>query len=340
MLFLWQSRREVRHDHYNIMSSLSSSPSHGFGRMALVLSALLTPFLPAPLRGESLDFKLASQANDLKALDGEWIYLEDVTEGRALEQMNPPMGSKFTFKTEDAAVILVWGHGGSRRDVRVTLDGSVTEVAGQNQGEVVRYKGAWKEGAFSYEIEFLTATGEIRTFVRREFKVTPEGMIVRSNLGAPRDYASIGLYKQVIDIPMPTPAKATITDVAWLAGNWSGSRGTNGTITFEERWSPPKGGSMLAVSRTVSRDRLTAFEYLSILERDGGLVYFAQPSGAPATEFVMTEFSAKRAVFDNPRHDYPKRIIYELTESGGLTATIGYMKGGSPRRFEFKREPN
>jgi hypothetical protein len=43
-------------------------------------------------------------------------------------------------------------------------------------------------------------------------------------------------------------------------------------------------------------------------------------------------------VFDNPRHDYPKRIVYELSAEGSLSATIGFTKGGSPRRFEFKRE--
>ena len=43
-------------------------------------------------------------------------------------------------------------------------------------------------------------------------------------------------------------------------------------------------------------------------------------------------------MFDNPRHDYPKRIVYELTGEVGLSATIGFMKGGTPRRFEFERE--
>jgi hypothetical protein len=43
-------------------------------------------------------------------------------------------------------------------------------------------------------------------------------------------------------------------------------------------------------------------------------------------------------VFDNPRHDYPKRIVYERSAEGGLSATIGFMKGGSPRRFEYTRE--
>lgn len=94
---------------------------------------------------------------------------------------------------------------------------------------------------------------------------------------------------------------------------------------------------MLATSRTVSRERMSAFEFLRIVERDGGLVYIAQPNGAPPTEFVLSELVGKKAVFENPRHDYPNKIVYELTDAG-LTATIGQTKGGTPRRFEFKRD--
>jgi hypothetical protein len=57
-----------------------------------------------------------------------------------------------------------------------------------------------------------------------------------------------------------------------------------------------------------------------------------------AAEFLLTELSASRAVFDNPRHDYPKRIVYELAADGSLGATAGFMKGGTPRRLDFKRE--
>jgi hypothetical protein len=108
--------------------------------------------------------------------------------------------------------------------------------------------------------------------------------------------------------------------------------------SVEERWSPPLGGAMLGVSRTVSRGKMTAFEYLRVVERDSGLVYVAQPGGTSPTEFVLTEMDTTRAVFENPRHDYPKRIIYERSPEGGLRATIGFLNGGTPRRFEFKRE--
>ena len=87
----------------------------------------------------------------------------------------------------------------------------------------------------------------------------------------------------------------------------------------------------------VKEDKMVAFEYLRIVERDGGLVYVAQPGGRPPTEFVLTALDDKRAVFINPRHDYPQRIVYELSKDGVLTASIGFAKGRL-QSFEFKRE--
>jgi Domain of unknown function (DUF6265) len=92
------------------------------------------------------------------------------------------------------------------------------------------------------------------------------------------------------------------------------------------------------VSRTVKREKMVAFEFLRIVELDGGLVYKAQPGGTPPTEFVLTELTGTRAVFENPRHDSPQRIVYELSAEGGLSTSIGFIKGGSPTRFEFTRE--
>jgi len=292
------------------------------------------------LAAHSLADTASLQDADLKALEGDWVFVEDRTEGRTLEQMNPPMGSKFIFKVEAGAVVLVWGHGGGgNRDVRVRLDGTPTEIAGANAGTLTRYRANWKDGLLTYEMDFVRAAGQApEGLIKREFRMTKEGLIVRSNLELTAGVASIGLYLHPQDIAMPTPAKAVIGDLAWLTGAWTGTRGSSGQISFEERWSPAKGGAMLATSRTVSRDKMSAFEFLRIVERDGGLVYIAQPNGASPTEFVMTELTGKRAVFENPRHDYPKRIVYELSGAGGLSATIGYLKGGTPRKFEFKKE--
>lgn len=279
-----------------------------------------------------------TQADDLRALDGEWIYVEDKTEGRALEQLGPPMSSKFSMRVEEGAVVLN-GHGSGHRDVRIALDGSITEVAETKTSS--RYRGSWKDGTFEYQVEFIRAPenvsdGSIRS-IRRSFRATPEGLLVSVVVDPPVVKDSVGLYRHAEDIEMPAPAKAAIGDLTWLSGPWVGTRSSGSSI--EERWSPPLGGAMLAVSRTVNTSgKMVAFEYLRVVERDGGLVYIAQPGGKTPTEFVLTELSPTRAVFDNPRHDYPKRIVYELSGEGGLSATIGYIKGGTPRRLEFRPE--
>lgn len=306
-------------------------------RTNLRLAATLAIFGALALAARSQD--PTTRGADVRALDGEWIYVEDRTEGRTLEQLGPPMASKFSLRVEkDGAGVVLNGHGSGHKDVRVALDGATTEVA--EPKTITRYRGGWKEGTFSYEVAFERLQGGGSGgigLIRRSFRPTSEGLLVSVAVDPPAGSRSLGLYRQAQDIPLPTPAKAKITDLSWLTGAWVGSRSSGSSV--EERWTPARGGAMLAVSRTVNpSDKMVAFEYLRIVERDGGLVYVAQPGGAKPTEFTLTELTKTRAVFDNPRHDYPKRIVYELTAEGALNATIGYEKGGTPRRFEFVRE--
>jgi hypothetical protein len=114
--------------------------------------------------------------------------------------------------------------------------------------------------------------------------------------------------------------QSTIRDMEWLAGDWVG---TSGDRTFEERWTPPAGGAMLAVSRTLRNDRMMEFEFLRIVERDGRLVYVAQPGGQPPTDFPMTSLSNRVATFENRSHDFPKVIQYALRPEGVLEAIVG-----------------
>jgi|Laugresu1bdmlbdd_1035124.scaffolds.fasta_scaffold05102_3 hypothetical protein len=319
--------------------------NHRTGAACGVLLAVIgASFAAMPLRGASAQEPNAPAAArsgnpgtaDIAAVDGDWIFVEDRTPGRTLEQINPPMSSSFSMRVEEGAVVLN-GHGSGHRDVRVALDGAVAER--EDAGKVASYRGGWKDGAFEYEVSFERVDGTAGSgisLIRRTFRPTADGLLVTVAIDPPSGSESTGLYRHPADIAMPVPAKATIGDVGWIAGAWTGTRSSGSSV--EERWTPPLGGAMLAVSRTVnSKGRMAGFEYLRIVERDGGLVYVAQPGGKAATEFVLSELTASRAVFDNPRHDYPKRITYELSADGTLTATTGFMKGGTPRRFEFRR---
>jgi hypothetical protein len=131
------------------------------------------------------------------------------------------------------------------------------------------------------------------------------------------------------------PVRAAISQVAWLAGTWTGRAGDT---TFEERWTEPAGGAMLAVSRTIKGARMVGFEFLRIVERDGGLVYIAQPNGRPPTEFVLTALAGESATFESPAHDFPKLIRYGTRPDGGLEARVS-DGGRRTDTFVFRRAP-
>jgi hypothetical protein len=279
----------------------------------------------------------SAQADDsraLPALNGEWLYVEDLTEGRAIEEQQPPMSVTFGLRVEEDAVVMVRGQGTRRREERIPLDGSTVEVAETSSISVCR--GEWKDGTLEYDVEAYRLSDDERvSLIRREFRSTPEGLMVRVVVGEPAILDSLALYRHPQDIALPAPAQAAIADMDWLTGAWVGTRGS---ASIEERWSQPLGGAMLGVSRTVKGGSMVAFEFLRIVERDGGLVYVAQPGGHPPTEFVLTELGTTRAVFENPRHDSPQRIVYELSSEGSLSASIGFAKGGRPQRFDFTPE--
>jgi hypothetical protein len=271
-----------------------------------------------------------AQGAGLGALDGEWIYVRDLTPGREVEAQQPSMSARVRLRVEEDALVVV------RRthEIRLPLDGSLSEVS--DEGRLSHYRGRWSDGAFEYDSVRLDESGQpAATAIRWVLRVTEEGLIASVAVDPPTGFQSVALYRHPADIALPTPAAAGIGDLDWLSGNWVGTRGRS---SIEERWSPPLGGALLGLSRTVSRERMVAFEYLRVVERDGGLVYVAQPGGAPPTEFVLTELAGSRAVFENPRHDSPQRIVYELSAEGALSASVGYIHGGKPQRFDFTRE--
>lgn len=97
-----------------------------------------------------------------------------------------------------------------------------------------------------------------------------------------------------------------IESLKWLAGHWI-ERRDGGDV--EEVWLAPKGGLMLAMSRTV-RTRGTDFEFLRIAVADGRLTLFASPRSRPPVPFAVAEIGAQRVVFENAHHDFPRRIEY------------------------------
>ena len=131
--------------------------------------------------------------------------------------------------------------------------------------------------------------------------------------------------------PVAAAGAADIDALDWLTGCWVGVSKDQHT---EECWLHPAGGIMLGLSRTVSSEA-TGFEFFRIGPYEQGLAYFASPSGGPATPFRLVEVAPGRAVFSNPDHDFPQRLIYSL-EGDTLRANVAASEDGEWRGFEVE----
>lgn len=130
-------------------------------------------------------------------------------------------------------------------------------------------------------------------------------------------------------------AAPAISDLSWLVGDWQTAPG--GRSQTDEHWTQPAGGSMMGLSRTVAGGRTYEFEYLRIEQRPEGIFYVAHPKArCPATDFKLTRLTATEVVFENPAHDFPKRISYRKADDGSVVATVDAGPGSKGFTFTYQ----
>ena len=132
----------------------------------------------------------------------------------------------------------------------------------------------------------------------------------------------------------PAQPAESIDNLAWLAGDWKLEAGGK---VIEEHWTAPAGGTMIGMSRTVANGKTVSFEFLRVEQRGDGIVYLAQPQGKPATEFRLVRSAGGEWAFENPEHDFPKRILYRRNPDGSVTARIEDETGKKGVDFPYKR---
>ncbi|RPJ53445.1 MAG: hypothetical protein EHM23_30935 [Acidobacteria bacterium] len=125
----------------------------------------------------------------------------------------------------------------------------------------------------------------------------------------------------------------TIQDVAWIKGCWEGG---DADSRITEQWMAPQEGTMFGASRTTKNGKMVDYEYLMIRVNEAGEIhYLAKPSRQPESAFKLVRVGTREAVFENPEHDFPQRIIYRVKEDGSLHARIEGMSNGQVKGVDF-----
>lgn len=144
--------------------------------------------------------------------------------------------------------------------------------------------------------------------------------------------ARLAWFAVAVTAQSPAP---DIASLGWMAGSWSSN---SGGVEMEEHWLAPKGGAMVGVHRDVVKGRMVSFEFFRIEPQNGRLVYFSSPKGIPPVPFTLVESGPTRAVFANPAHDFPRRIIY-WKDGADLRARIEGPRNGTTVGEEWRWAP-
>lgn len=128
-------------------------------------------------------------------------------------------------------------------------------------------------------------------------------------------------------------------DLNWLAGYWLSCEAGR---EVSETWSDVRGGLVLGTGIASDPAGGASWEQMRIgPSTDGvldGLSFYAQPGGQGAAEFPLVRWSESEAVFENPAHDFPQRVIYRR-DGERLVGRIEGMADGAPRSAEWRYDP-
>jgi hypothetical protein len=125
---------------------------------------------------------------------------------------------------------------------------------------------------------------------------------------------------------------ADINSFSWLAGKWIGKYDS---IPVFEQWKPAEGKVMYGRGGVLSGKDTVFAEKVQIEERADGLYYVAIVGDKGAVDFKFTKYDHDTAVFENPQHDFPQRVLYYKNPDGTFYACVDGKFKGKYVREEF-----
>ncbi|MBQ4812428.1 hypothetical protein J8M20_13810 [Pseudoalteromonas luteoviolacea] len=119
----------------------------------------------------------------------------------------------------------------------------------------------------------------------------------------------------------------SVESLAWLVGNWSSK---SSKVKINESWKQVSKKSFEGSGSTYSlkKNKIVSSESLRLVEMSGEIFYLAKvASNELPIAFKLTSCTDKTAIFENSKHDFPKKLSYQLTEDGNITVFVSGEKG-------------
>lgn len=144
----------------------------------------------------------------------------------------------------------------------------------------------------------------------------------------------------------PTEKENPFGDLSRIEGDWkmSGSDDPENDFLLES-WRKVNDTLYIGKSYEVIKNDSTLTETIQLVATAGEIFYIPtvtnQNDGQPVS-FKLIKKEGNTFIFDNPEHDFPTTISYELKSDHEMNASIAGTIKGEPRSMEFyyKKESN
>lgn len=126
-----------------------------------------------------------------------------------------------------------------------------------------------------------------------------------------------------------------IKSAIWLLGNWE-NNSEFGNLT--ENWTKVNDSTYQGQSYFIKNKDTLHFESISLQQIGENLTYTAKVEGQNKNEsipFKLKSITAKQMVFENVKHDYPQKIVYNQITKDSLVAVISGIQEGKPTSEQF-----
>jgi len=115
----------------------------------------------------------------------------------------------------------------------------------------------------------------------------------------------------------------------WLVGQWE-NKMPEGILT--ETWTKTNDSTFSGTSYfIINKNDTVHSETIFLTQLKDELIYSPTVKGQnddKSVDFILTSNIENSFVFENPKHDYPKKIVYKKVAENGLITTISGMQQG------------
>lgn len=132
----------------------------------------------------------------------------------------------------------------------------------------------------------------------------------------------------------------SLNEFHWLLGDWVADNGKSVTIESWQQVSPHTFEGF-GESNLKSSNKRQSVELLRLVEMNNEIFYIAKPQqNKHPVGFKLTQCTNKNAVFENPDHDFPKKLNYRLMTHNQIQVIVSGDKGQSFSILFIKHNDN